>query len=376
MQFAQVTGHAEIKSRLIRGISEGRIPHAQLFVSGPGGGNLPMALAYIQFLLCKTPLENDSCGSCDACLKVQNLAHPDLHFIFPFVSQGGEDICLNYMEDFRSAVKSIPYMDLNGWMQFCQHSGKSPKINVASCNTIFRTLSMRPYEGKFQFMVIWLPEVLQPEGSNRLLKIIEEPPENTLFILVSHEEERVLATILSRTQRVKLKRIPDFDMLTFLSETLQVPLEKGQEIVNMSDGNLGLALSLTRGEGSQQEWFAFFQEWMRCSWTGSFHRATQLAEHFHKMGRESQQGLFSYGLYLMRETLVFKEKAPVLRISEKERHWLSKFEPVLNNSQLEGIVLLLERGILDLNRNAYAKLTFLQLSAALHLLFRDSGKKT
>jgi DNA polymerase III subunit delta' len=376
MRFADVIGHQDEKKNLARSAREGRIAHAQLFVGQEGGGNLPMALAYVQYLNCAQRTETDSCGTCDSCRKISNLAHPDLHWVFPFVADGTGDTCSRHMDAFREAVLSDPYLDLGQWIFQSGNAGKQPAINVATCNSIFKTLSMKPYEAQWQFMMIWYPETMNLAGANKLLKIIEEPPAHTVFILISSSEEQILPTIQSRTQRVKLKRIPDFDMLSALSEQFGVSLERGQELVPMADGNYGRAMRLVNAEDERLQFFPLFQDWMRVCYTATFLRGTQLAEDFHKLGREGQMAVLEYGLHIMREALIFVHQPTILRISEKERHWLSKFAPVLKPEQIQGIAELIEQATYRISRNAYAKLTFLSLTIEIHHVFRYGAKRS
>lgn len=371
MRFAEVVGHGVQKNLLTRAVNEGRIAHAQLFLGPDGAGALPLAMAYIQYVLCNHKTEEDSCGTCPSCKKVIGLAHPDIHWIFPFVSDGSTDVCANHMEDFRKAVQKEPYMNLGDWLAFTGNGAKQPQINVATAHSIFHALSMKPYEAPVQVMMIWYPELLQVAAANKLLKIIEEPPADTLFILISANDDRILPTILSRTQLVKLSKINDFDMLTVLSGQYGVELERGRELVNMADGDFARAKRLVNMEDDHGAYLGFFQEWMRACYSGTFQHVVRLSDDFGKMGRDQQKAVVEYGLYLMRESLMFNSGADVLRITEKERHWLSRFAPVLTEDKLMATVEAMEKSVFHLARNAYAKLEFTALSLHIHRAFRQ-----
>jgi DNA polymerase-3 subunit delta' len=213
--------------------------------------------------------------------------------------------------------------------------------------------------------------LLQVAAANKLLKIIEEPPADTLFILISANDDRILPTILSRTQLVKLSKINDFDMLTVLSEQYGVELERGRELVNMADGDFARAKRLVNMEDDHGAYLGFFQEWMRACYSGTFQQVVRLSDDFGKMGRDQQKAVVEYGLYLMRESLMFNSGADVLRITEKERHWLSKFAPVLTEDKLMATVEAMEKSVFHLARNAYAKLEFTALSLHIHRAFRQ-----
>lgn len=370
MRFADVVGHETQKRQLVKAVNEGRIAHAQLFLAPEGAGALPLAMAYMQYVICTQRSENDSCGECAACKKAAKLIHPDIHWIFPFVSDGGQDVCSNYMEEFRGAVLKEPYMSLNDWLAFSGKASKQPQINVATAQTVFHTLSMKPYEAPVQWMVIWYPELLQTAAANKLLKIIEEPPKDTVFLLVSANDDRILPTILSRTQLVKLTKISDFEMLSALSREFGTVLEKGQEIVNIADGDFARARRLVRMEDEHGAHLMFFQEWMRACYSGTFHHVTRMADDFAKLSRDQQLAVLEYGLYLFRESLIFNTGSELLRITEKENHWLSRFAPVLSGDKLIWIVNAMEKSLFHLTRNAYAKLEFTSLSLRIYHAFR------
>ena len=198
MQFAQVIGHATLKAKLIGNIREGRIAHAQLFMGPRGGGNLPMALAYARYLLCAGREEEDSCGICPSCLQMAKLEHPDLHLMFPIFLSEKAKVCEPFVAHWRQAVLSGPYLDIDQWREHLESENKQLRMGVDIAQEIQRKLSLRSYMGGFKVMLIWLPELMDSAASNKLLKVLEEPEPNTVFLLVPTDAEQLLSTILSR----------------------------------------------------------------------------------------------------------------------------------------------------------------------------------
>ena len=199
MQFKQIVGQDAIKQRLITSVKENRVSHAQLFLGPGGSGSLPLAVAYAQYLSCENKLEEDSCGECSSCRKYQKLMHPDLHFSYPFFAKHKEDTAITFIEQWREAFTTNPYLSLDTWRDYLDAENKQANINIAECHQIIKKLSFKPFESAYKILILWLPEYLDKEG-NALLKIIEEPQPNTLFILVAQNQDQILNTILSRTQ--------------------------------------------------------------------------------------------------------------------------------------------------------------------------------
>src|SRR6201996_9632885 len=203
MQFKQVVGQDAIRQRLINSVKENRVSHAQLFLGPGGSGGLPLAVAYAQYVSCENRLADDSCGECSSCRKYEKLMHPDLHFSYPFFAKHKDDNALTFIEQWREAFLSYSYINLDIWRNYLEADNKQANINIAECHQIIKKLSFKPFESAYKIMILWLPEYLDKEG-NSLLKIIEEPQPNTLFLLVAQNQDQILNTILSRTQLIKI----------------------------------------------------------------------------------------------------------------------------------------------------------------------------
>ncbi len=371
MRFKDVVGHGAVKQKLIQAAKNGRVPHAQLFLGNEGSGNLALALAYAQYLLCADPGPEDSCGNCSACKKMAQLSHPDLHLAFPFGPKGPTDTSAQYIPEFRDFVQKMPYGNLSDWQQFLSTDKKQLTINSATCQQVIQEVQQKPYEGGLQFMIMWYPERITRGMANRLLKTLEEPPRKTVFMLVAEREEQLLPTVVSRLQVISLPKIADFDMLDMLSSRFEPPLERAQEVVNMADGNVRMAVQLMQKEESRSSFLPLFQEFIRASFQAQFHLVEKQAEAFAKMHRDGQIDFFRYGLHIVRETQVFHTDPQLLRITENERHWLSKFAAFVPLEVAYGLQGVLEDSIRAIQGNAHQKTEFMGAAIDIYQTFKQ-----
>src|ERR1700753_2650407 len=215
MQFKHIAGQAAVKQRLVNSVNENRVSHAQLFLGPAGSGSLALAVAYAQYLSCENRQDDDSCGECSSCHKYEKLMHPDLHFSYPFFAKHKEDSAITFIEEWREAFLFHPYFTLDIWRGYLDVENKQSNINIAECHQIIKKLSFKPFESAYKILILWLPEYLDKEG-NALLKIIEEPQPNTLFLLVAQNQDQILNTILSRTQLVKIPALENSDIENYL----------------------------------------------------------------------------------------------------------------------------------------------------------------
>ena len=239
MYFNNVIGQAGKKSLLLQMARSGRMPHSLLLLGSPGSGKLALALALAQYILCEDPGESDACGDCNSCRKVSRLIHPDLHFSFPTVGTNATSDM--FLAQWRAIIGRHPYFNLNQWLQEIGAENRQGNINREECKNILRKLSLKTFEGSHKVLVIWLPEFLGKEG-NRLLKIIEEPPEKTVFILVAEDQEQILNTILSRCQLVRIHPLSDEEVIEGLLRHRDIPRERARSVAHLSNGNFNEAL--------------------------------------------------------------------------------------------------------------------------------------
>lgn len=373
MRFNDIPGNAKLKSKLIQAIAENRIPHAQLFVSMDGGGNLPLALAYTQYLFCKSPLETDSCGVCEACRKVSQLAHPDLKMVFPITANKTEKISTykDQFIEFKDAFFENPYLSVSDWVQYLGKEDKKPIINVESVSEIHRDLQYKPFEANFNVVLVWLPELFFHSAVPKLLKILEEPPAQTLFLLVSNSPSDILNTILSRTQLVKLDKIEDWEMLEALTQKHSVDIQRATEIVNIANGNYNLAQFLINEEDNSES-VNLFREWMLSAYRTDVPSLLKFADSFHTMSRDKQKTFLAYCLHLVRESLISANQMPELnRMTSAERSFIPKFSKFINASNANEIRNMLEKSLYYVDRNANMKIVMANISLRLMELIKD-----
>jgi DNA polymerase-3 subunit delta' len=268
MQFKEVVGHKKIKEKLIHTIKENRVSHAQLFLGAEGSGNLALAIAYAQYLSCDDKQSDDSCGVCPSCTKFKKLVHPDLHFVYPVSTSKTvkkDPISGDYIAQWREAIIENPYINQTKWYEIIDVENKQGIISKNESYDILKKLNLKTFESEYKIMIIWLPEKMNAFAANKLLKLIEEPPEKTLFLMVSENTEQILQTILSRIQLIKIAKIDNESMRIALTDKIGLSPEKAQDIAHLSNGNYFSALNLINSEEEESLNFDYFTQFMRLS---------------------------------------------------------------------------------------------------------------
>lgn len=359
MRFADIVGQQELKHKLVQTVKEGRVSHAQLFLGPEGSGKLALAVAYAQYLNCKSPGDDDSCGVCSSCQKYNKLIHPDLHFSFPIVNKGSDaekNICAAHMKDFREAFLADPYMGYNDWMQAHGAENKQGNISKHECYDIISKLGLAPFEAGFKVLIMWLPEYLRDAG-NVLLKIIEEPPQNTMFVLVAERQEMLLSTISSRTQLVKIPRLSTDDLADYLTQVHELEAAAARSVAMLSDGNLRLARELLNHETGINE--QLFMDFMRITYGGKGPDILTWIEKVADLGREGQKNLLQYGLHIIRECFLMRfGSAKLARLKGAELDFVTRFSVFITEGNVGEFNRLLNDGIYYIERNANARIVF------------------
>lgn len=361
MQFGTVTGQAEVKKRLVDSVLRGRVSHAQLFAGPEGCGALALAAAYAQYLLCTDKQESDSCGKCSSCVKSAKLVHPDIHFVFPIALSKDARISSDFAAEWREAFLANPYLGLGDWFTHLSAENKQPVIGVEESAEILRKLSLTTYEGEFKIMIIWLPEKMNPQAASKLLKILEEPTDKTVFLLVSENEEALLRTIVSRTQLIKVNRLSDEEIRTALIEN-GIADHVAARIAYLADGNYNAALTYI---SEQEEKFHLnsFREWMRFCFRTDVPGVLSWVEEFAKAGREKQKEFLAYSLNSIRECLaVMYTDNKLLRVDGEELDFVQKLASRLDGNMCQKLSDELNEAILHIERNGSAKIIFTDLS--------------
>src|SRR5512133_3759418 len=268
MNFSDIPGKTEIIKKLIRSVKEERVSHAQLFTGPEGCGSLALALAYAKYVSCENKTPADSCGTCKSCVKYEKMIHPDLHFVFPVIKgkKATEPVSDNYLEEWREFVKKSPFFTLNDWLDSIEVGNAQGLIFASEASEIIKKLSLKTFESDFKIMIIWLPEKMHQATSNKLLKMIEEPPDKTLFLLVSEEPDKVIPTILSRCQLVKIPSFHSTDIQKYIRERFNLTSDKAADVAHVSNGNINRAIDLCENEESSRANFERFKSLMRFAW--------------------------------------------------------------------------------------------------------------
>ncbi|MES2279383.1 MAG: hypothetical protein V4592_25350 [Bacteroidota bacterium] len=369
MQFKEIVGQAAVKQRLITSVKENRVSHAQLFLGPEGSGNLPLAVAYAQYVSCEDKQPDDSCGVCSSCRKYQKLAHPDLHFSYPTFGTPKET-AVDFIEQWRDAFSSNLYLSLDQWRGYVESGNKQANINIAECHQIINKLSYKPFESIYKILILWLPECLDKQG-NALLKIIEEPQPNTLFLLVAQNQDQILNTILSRTQLIKIPALEYNDIKDYLINQHGQTQHAAEETAYLSNGNMTEALTMINQDSSS--YHQLFVKWLRFCIANKGGDVIGFTDQLAKLGRENQKNFLRYGISFLRECCLLLAgagnlvhlPAAELDIAQKMVELREDGKQALNMAQAEAICNELEKAHYHVERNANPKILFLDVSLQL-----------
>ena len=364
MQFKEIIGQKTIKHQLIQTVLENRVSHAQLFLSSEGSGALPLAIAYAQYINCQNKTTTDSCGECSSCRKYERYIHPDLHFSYPFFASKDAKIAVDVLEEWRNMLLEDPYFDLDIWRSKLNAENKQANIPIAEAHDIIKKLSYKAFEAETKVLIMWLPEFLDREG-NALLKIIEEPPANTLFILVANNQEQILSTILSRTQIVKIPKLADLDIENYLTHKAQISETQATEFSFLADGNLIVAKALLQDTPNNNA--GYFAEWLRMGFGNKVPAMIAFTDTVASWGRENQKNFIKYGINFLREcSLLLSGADDLVKLPHQTLEVAKKLAThVLNLAMVEALINELEQAHYHIERNANPKILFLDVSLQL-----------
>jgi DNA polymerase-3 subunit delta' len=399
MQFSDIIGQAAVKHQLAELVQHNRLSHALLFLGKEGSGSLSLALAFAQYIVCekvsgrqstvnsqqsgpslfgepetpnpKPQTLNDSCGVCPACLKANQLVHPDIHFSYPTVTKkpGEKPVATDFITDWREFIKLSPYGNLFDWIeQIKEKENSQGKITAEECNDIIRKLSLKSFESEYKILIMWMPEMLGTEG-NKLLKLIEEPPPNTLFILVTENEARMLQTIVSRCQLIKIPALETKEIEEALvSRNKTTPAVAGQ-VASVSEGNYREALQLS--QHAEEDWQALLREWLNAILkTGPVAQA-KWVEEISRLGREKQKQFLRYFNHLLEQAIHYRIMGNTANIGEKERDFAERLNKIAGIEQQKAIIEELDQASYYIERNAHGKMLFHALTIKLYHIIQD-----
>ncbi|HYV91425.1 MAG TPA: hypothetical protein VE978_06565 [Chitinophagales bacterium] len=380
MFFSEIIGQKTVKEKLLLSVQHNRVSHSQLFLGPEGNGSLALALAYAQYLNCENKLENDSCGKCPSCIKSQKMIHPDIHFLFPVfkLKSGSENPALSsdFIKLWREAVLSNPWQNLSDWLDFIDAENKQGNISAEECRLIIHDLSMKTFESKHKVMIIWMAEQLGKSG-NILLKLLEEPPDNTLLILIAENREQLLPTILSRCQIISIPRVSDEDLLDALMNKHGLHREAATKIVRQSEGNYREALRIVNSHEDDQ--FEFLKKWMLLLVSdkpASSGEMVKWVEDAARLGREKQKSFFRFTLEFFRECVLLQqagdkpssEGVRLDNLLDEEKRMAEWLTQRLSSDDWQQLEIWLEQAHYHIERNAHPKILFMNLSLRLQKL--------
>lgn len=370
MFFRDVIGQDEAKQRLIREAKEGKIAHARLFCGPEGIGKLPLAIAYARYLSCQNPGVDDACGTCPNCMKYNKLAHPDLHFVFPVIKIKSKDtVSDDFLSEWRELLSQTPYFNLNIWLKEMGAENQQAQIYVKESDEIIRKLNLKSSQGGYKIMIIWLPEKMNVECSNKLLKLLEEPPSRTIFLLVSEEPEMLLTTIQSRTQRFNLYGIEEKQIAQKLIQQYGILEQDAIDIAHLSEGNFLKALETIHLNEENQLFFEMFVSLMRLSYQRKIREMKQWSETMASMGRERQKQFLQYCQRMIRENFIYNfHESSITFLNEEERHFSSRFAPFVNERNVIGIMNELSEAQRHIEQNVNARMVFFDFSLKMIVL--------
>jgi DNA polymerase-3 subunit delta' len=369
MQFKNIIGQSEVKLQLVELLQNNRLSHALLFLGAEGAGALPLALAFSQYIVCQNAIlsgETDACGNCPACTKAERFVHPDIHFSYPVIPRkpGDKPVSTDYSLEWREFLVQTPYGNVYDWLQHIGAENKQGNITAHECNDIIRKLSLKSFESEYKILLMWMPEYLGNEG-NKLLKLIEEPPPNTLFLLVAENEALILPTILSRTQLIKIPPLEAKEIEHALIERAGLPAEHAARVSAISEGNYREALQLT--EHAEENWQDLLREWLNAALKTGPIAQVKWIEEMSKSGRERQKQFLRYFNHLLEQAFRLNVMdASQLNIPDNEKDFAIRLNKIADISQQQAIVDELDKATYYIERNANAKMLFHALTIKLY----------
>jgi len=371
MSFTNVVGQASVKQHLVELVHSNRLSHALLILGPEGSGALPLALAFAQYVVCENPKEAGACGVCPPCSKAKQLVHPDIHYSYPVIPKkaGDKPVSTDYGAEWREFVRQYPYGNAYDWLQFIGAENKQGNITAQECNDIIHKLNLKSFESGYKILIMWMPEYLGNEG-NKLLKLIEEPPANTLFLLVAENESLILPTILSRTQLIKVPLPETADIEQALIERAGLDPVQARQTAILCEGNYHEALQLIRH--TEEDWQGVLREWLNAILKNGPIAQVKWIDEISKSGRERQKQFLRYFDHILEQAvrLRYIEEGAVA-VPEAERDIALRLNKIADIGQQKAIIEELDRAAYYIERNAHAKMLFHALTIKVYHILAD-----
>ena len=369
MQFKEIKGYDSIKKKLIQTVKSNRVSHAQLFLGPEGNAKLALAIAYAQYINCENPAE-DSCGVCHSCIKYNKLIHPDLHFVFPVtaVNDIKKPVSRDFLVQWREClIKNDYFVDLDLWFETLGVENKQGIINADDCNEIIKTLSYTSYESEYKVMIIWMVEKLFHAAAPKLLKILEEPPDKTLFILISENQSQIISTILSRTQIIKIPPMEEHDLLELMVEKNEADRTKAKKITRYVNGNYIEAVKMLEKEDGQEDEVLLFRNWMRACFKSDVIAISTYTDKFASYGREGLKSFLQHCTELIGDFVQLNHNIITIdRYEGEEKQFMNDFARFVNTANAGKLYAEFNNAVFYIERNANPSLVLMDLSLKLN----------
>jgi len=372
MRFQDIPGQQTIKQNLVNLVDSNRLSHALLFLGKEGSGSLQLALAFSQYVVCENKKGGDSCGQCHPCQKSSHWIHPDIHFSFPTIAResGDKPVANDFIVEWRNFITQTPFGNTYDWLQSIGAENKQGNITSHECEDILRKLNLKSFESGYKILIQWMPEYLKDIG-NKLLKLIEEPPPNTLLLFVAEDESRILPTILSRTQLIKINRIDTASIATWLIEKQAVPREKALSLAPLAQGNMREALHLLHD--GDEDWQEMLRNWLNAILKNGPAAQVKWVDETSKLGREKQKQFLAYFTHLISVSVEMDTTGRNLDVTETELDFAARLLKIARLEQLEAMVEELDRSIYHIERNANPKILFMALTIKIYHIIKDKS---
>jgi len=358
MKFSEILGQEKTKKRLIDMVLNNRLSHALLFHGKEGVGKKALALAFAQYIVCENKQDNDACGECPACKKAQKLVHPDIHFVFPVIKDPKiTSISDSYIKEWREEILNSPYFSYKHWNSKLGEGKKLSAIYVDESSEMIKKLNFKPYESDYKVMIIWLPEKMNIQTANKLLKTLEEPSTKTVLILVAENLDFMLSTIISRVQQIKVPPISDTIISTYLTENFSVSDDIKQFATKYAKGNLIEALQALNQSEENERYFEWFTQFMRLSYANKMLDLIQLIDEIIAYDKNELKNFLLYTVRYLRDNFMLnKNQTELVYLVQKENDFALKFSSFINENNIELMYSSINKTIEDINRNANAKI--------------------
>lgn len=371
MFFKEVVGQHDIKQRLVSTANEGFIPHAQLFGGPEGVGKLPLAIAYAQYINCENPQNGEACGVCKSCSKYNKLAHPDLHFVFPIIKKDKKEVCDDYISDWREFIRQNIYFGLSHWLAFIGAENAQGMIYAKESEEIMRKLNLKVYEARYKTMIIWLPEKMHEACANKLLKIIEEPLGDTVFILVSDSPDNIIGTIQSRCQRINIHGLKNEEVSESLQSVYDIQPEDALSVAHIACGSYLKALETISLNEENKFFFKLFVQMMRSSYAKDIKAIKEIGNDLGAIGRERQKNYLVYAQRMIREYFASNlRQKEMVYLNREEADFGVRFAPFINEKNIIDFMNELALAERHIEQNGNAKMVFFDLCLKVTMLLK------